>query len=264
MLKVLTTALVSATLLTAAPAFAQDSDADKDWSKVVVGTEGAYPPFNFTDASGELQGFDVDIAKALCEEMKVECSFVTQEWEGMIPALQNGNFDLLIASMSITEEREEQIAFSNKYYSTPPALVTLKDSDITGTTPEDLAGKVIGAQVSTTHAQAARDYFPDSEVREYPSAQEYQLDIESGRVDAVLDDVVVLDEWLKSEGGACCKIVETLPAKEEIYGKGIGIGLRKGDEKLKGMVNDAIAAIREDGTYQEIQSKYFDFDVYGE
>ncbi|MER0239351.1 ABC transporter substrate-binding protein [Fulvimarina sp. MAC8] len=264
MLKVLTTALVSATLLTAAPAFAQESDADKDWSNVVVGTEGAYPPFNFLDASGELQGFDVDIAKALCEEMKVECSFVTQEWDGMIPALQNGNFDLLIASMSITPERQEQIDFTNKYYNTPPALAVLKDSDIADTTEEALSGKTIGAQVSTTHARAAQEYFPDAEVRQYPSAEEYKLDIESGRVDAVVDDVVVLDEWLKSDAGSCCKLLGTLPAEEEIYGEGIGIGLRKGNEKLKGMVNDAIAAIREDGTYEEIQSKYFDFDVYGE
>ncbi|RFC62940.1 amino acid ABC transporter [Fulvimarina endophytica] len=263
MLKTLTSAFVAASLLTAAPVIAQESDADKDWSTIVVGTEGAYPPFNFTDASGELQGFDIDIAKALCEEMQAKCSFVTQEWEGMIPALQNGNFDLLIASMSITPEREEQIAFSNKYYSTPPALVTLKDSDITGTSAEDMAGKVIGAQVSTTHAEAARDYFPDSDVREYPSAQEYQLELENGRLDAVLDDVVVLDEWLKSDAGTCCKIVDTLPAKEDIYGKGIGIGMRKGDDKLKAKVDEAIQAIRDNGTYKTIQDKYFDFDVYG-
>ncbi|MDY8109423.1 ABC transporter substrate-binding protein [Fulvimarina sp. 2208YS6-2-32] len=264
MLKLLTSALVTATLLTAAPALAQDGDAGKDWSTIVVGTEGAYPPFNFLDASGELQGFDVDIAKALCAEMKAECTFVTQEWDGMIPALQNGNFDALIASMSITPEREEQIAFSNKYYSTPPALAVPKDSDIAGTSPDDLAGKTIGAQVSTTHARAAQEYFPDAEVRQYPSAEEYKLDIESGRVDAVLDDIIVLDEWLKSDAGACCKLLDTLKADPAIYGQGIGVGLRKGDDKLKGMIDDAIAAIREDGTYKTIQDKYFDFDVYGE
>ena len=192
---------------------AQESDADKDWSKVVIGTEGAYPPFNFLDASGELQGFDVDIAKALCAEMKVECSFVTQDWDGIIPALQNGNFDALVASMSITPEREEQIAFTNKYYQTPPAIAVPKDSDITEATAEALAGKAIGAQTSTTHARAAESYFPDADVRQYPTAEEYKLDIESGRVDAVVDDVVVLDEWLKSDAGACCKLLDTLTAR---------------------------------------------------
>ena len=243
---------------------AQESDADKDWSKVVIGTEGAYPPFNFLDASGELQGFDVDIAKALCAEMKVECSFVTQDWDGIIPALQNGNFDALVASMSITPEREEQIAFTDKYYQTPPAIAVPKDSDITEATAEALAGKAIGAQTSTTHARAAESYFPDADVRQYPTAEEYKLDIESGRVDAVVDDVVVLDEWLKSDAGACCKLLDTLKADPAIYGKGIGIGLRQGSDKLAGMFNDAIAAIRENGTYDEVQKKYFEFDVYGE
>ncbi|HEY9057500.1 MAG TPA: ABC transporter substrate-binding protein [Aurantimonas sp.] len=246
------------------PATAQENDADKDWSKVVIGTEGAYPPFNFLDASGELKGFDVDIAKALCDEMKVECSFVTQDWDGIIPALQNGNFDAIVASMSITPEREEQIAFTDKYYQTPPAIAVPKDSDITEATSEALSGKAIGAQASTTHSRAAEALFPDADVRLYPTAEEYKLDIENGRVDAVMDDVVVLNEWIASDAGACCKVLGTLPADPAIYGKGVGIGLRQGNDKLKGMFNDAIAAIRENGKYQEIQDQYFDFDVYGE
>ncbi len=249
--------------LFAGAAAAQESDADKDWSKVVIGTEGAYPPFNFLDASGELKGFDVDIAKALCTEMKVECTFVTQDWDGMIPALQNGNFDALIASMSITPEREEQIAFTNKYYQTPPAIAVPTDSEITEATDEALTGKAIGAQVSTTHARAAAALFPDADIRQYPTAEEYKLDIENGRLDAVMDDVVVLTEWVKSDAGQCCKILSTLPADPKIYGKGVGVGLRKGDDKLKKMFDDAIVAIREDGTYKKIQDQYFDFDVYG-
>ena len=249
--------------LAAGSAFAQSDDSGKDWSKVVIGTEGAYPPFNFLDASGELKGFDVDIAKALCDHMKVTCTFVTQDWDGMIPALQNGNFDAIVASMSITPEREEQIDFTNKYYQTPPAIAVPKDSDIKEATDEALKGKQIGAQVSTTHAQAAAALFPDAEVRQYPTAEEYKLDIENGRLDAVMDDVVVLTEWVKSDEGQCCKILGTLPADPKIYGKGVGIGLRKGSDKLKKMFNDAIVAIREDGTYKTIQDKYFDFDVYG-
>ncbi|HDZ72365.1 MAG TPA: transporter substrate-binding domain-containing protein [Aurantimonas coralicida] len=251
-------------LAAAGSAVAQESDADKDWSKVVIGTEGAYPPFNFLDASGELKGFDVDIAQALCDEMKVECSFVTQDWDGIIPALQNGNFDAIVASMSIRPDREEQIAFTNKYYQTPPAIAVPKDSAITEATAEALAGKAIGAQAATTHADAAEALFPDADVRQYPTAEEYKLDIESGRVDAVIDDVVVLGDWIASDAGACCKMLGTLPADPAIYGKGIGIGLRQGNDKLKGMFNDAIVAIRENGTYKTVQDKYFDFDVYGE
>ncbi|MEX6506284.1 ABC transporter substrate-binding protein [Jiella sp. M17.18] len=245
------------------PAAAQDNDSGKDWSTVRIGTEGAYPPFNYLDASGKLKGFDVDIAQALCDHMKVKCTFVTQDWDGMIPALKNGNFDAIVASMSITPEREKQIDFTNKYYQTPPAIAVPKDSSIKEATDAALKGKEIGAQVSTTHAQAAKALFPDADIRLYPTAEEYKLDIENGRLDAVMDDVVVLSEWIKSDEGKCCKILSTLPADPKIYGRGVGIGLRKGSDKLKKMFNDAIVAIRKDGTYKKIQDKYFDFDVYG-
>ncbi|WP_062226248.1 ABC transporter substrate-binding protein [Aureimonas frigidaquae] len=246
------------------PASAQDSDADKTWTEVRIGTEGAYPPFNFINAAGEVEGFDVDIAKALCAQMKVTCTFVTSDWDGIIPALQNGRFDAIVASMSITPERSEQVLFTNKYYNTPGAIAVPKDSELTEATPQSLAGKTIGAQGGTTHAQAAEAYFPDADVRVYPTAEEYKLDIENGRVDAVTDDIVVLTDWLKSDAGACCKLLTQLPVKEEIYGPGLGIALRKGNDKLKAMFDEAIVAIRENGEYKKVQDKYFDFDVYGE
>ncbi|MBB3949530.1 ABC transporter substrate-binding protein [Aureimonas jatrophae] len=245
-------------------AAAQSGDADKTWTEVRIGSEGAYPPFNFLDASGKLQGFDIDIANALCQQMKVTCTFVTNDWDGMIPALQNDRFDAVIASMSITPEREKQVLFTNKYYNTPGALAVPKDSAIADTTAASLSGKTIGVQGSTTHSQAVETYFPDADVRVYPTAEEYKLDIENGRLDAVSDDIVVLSQWIDSPEGACCKVLGSLPPSEQIYGRGAGIALRKGDEKLKKMFDDAIVAIRADGTYKTIQDKYFKFDVYGQ
>ncbi|MDQ0316239.1 ABC transporter substrate-binding protein [Amorphus orientalis] len=237
--------------------------AAKDWETVRIGTEGAYPPFNTLTSSGELEGFDIDIANALCEKMEVKCEFVTQDWEGIITALEAGKYDAIIASMSITDERKERVAFTNKYYNTPPALVVPKGSDITEATAEALSGKTIGAQASTTHAEYAEKLFPDADVKLYPTAEEYKLDLENGRLDGAVDDVIVIDEWVK-DSGTCCEIVNTLPIDASIYGEGIGIAIRKEDQDLVEMFNKAIAEIREDGTYKAINDKYFEFDVYGD
>jgi polar amino acid transport system substrate-binding protein len=228
-----------------------------------IGTEGAYPPFNNLTADGQLEGFDVDIAKALCEEMKAKCEFVTQDWDGIIPALQAGKFDAIIASMSITPERAEKVDFTEKYYNTPPAIVAPKDTDIKGVTKEDLAGKTLGAQSSTIHFNYAEKTYTDSTLKGYPSSQEEQIDLANGRLDAITDDSTVLLEWLKTPEGECCKIVGTITPVLEIHGPGAGIALRKGETELAEKFNAAIKAIRANGKYKEINDKYFSFDVYG-
>jgi polar amino acid transport system substrate-binding protein len=235
----------------------------EDMMKLKIGTEGAYPPFNNLEADGSLVGFDIDIAKALCTEMKADCEFVTQDWDGIIPALLAGKFDAIIASMSITAERKEKVDFTNKYYNTPPAIAVPKDSDITDATDAGLAGKTLGAQSSTTHSNYAEAKFPSTDLKLYPTADEYQLDIASGRIDAVIDDVIVLSEWLKTDSGSCCKILSTLPIDPVINGEGAGIAVRKGEDELREKFNAAIDAIRANGTYKEINDKYFDVDVYG-
>ena len=258
------TLAVSAAALALTMGAAAQAASHGGMKKIVIGTEGAYPPFNNLESDGSLVGFDIDIAKALCEEMKVECEFVTQDWDGIIPALIAGKFDAIIASMSITEERKEKVDFTNKYYNTPPALAVPKDSALTEATDEALAGKIIGAQSSTTHSNYAEAKFPSAELKLYPTPDEYKLDIDSGRVDAVIDDVIVLSEWLKSDAGTCCKLLATLKTDPVINGDGAGIAIRKGETELRDMFNTAITAIRDNGTYKTINDKYFDVDVYGE
>lgn len=247
----------SAALLTLGVAQAQEKT-------IKIGTEGAYPPFNTLTADGKLEGFDIDIAQALCDEMKVKCEFVAQDWDGIIPALQAGKFDAIIASMSITPERLKQVDFTHKYYNTPSALAAPKDSTLTGVTKADLAGKSIGAQGSTTHFNFATQTYTDSTIKPYPTAQEYQLDVANGRLDAVEDDIVVLSQWLATPEGACCKLIgQPSPQPVEIFGPGAGVAIRKGDTDLANQFNAAIDAIRANGKYKEINDKYFKFDVYG-
>ncbi len=255
------TRLLAAASLAALSLFAGNALAEGE--KVIIGTEGAYPPFNNLESDGTLTGFDIDIAKALCDEMKVTCEFVTQDWDGIIPALQAKKFDAIIASMSITDERKQKVDFTDKYYNTPPAIVVPKDSPLKDASEESLAGKMIGVQSGTTHANYVEAHMKKSEPKLYPTADEYKLDIANGRVDAVVDDIVVLSQWLKTTDGACCKLLAPLPIDIKINGQGAGIAIRKGDDALREKFNAAIKAIRANGKYEEINKKYFDFDVYG-
>jgi polar amino acid transport system substrate-binding protein len=254
---IVSVALVAAALLgISTSGHAQDS-------VLRIGTEGAYPPFNNLTADGRLVGFDIDIAEALCAEMKVTCEIVTQDWDGMIPALQAGKFDVVIASMAITPERAEQVDFTNKYYNSPPGFAAPKDAEVTGLDPASLAGKTIGVQGSTTYFNHLTQEYTSSTIRPYPAPADYQLDLANGRLDLVNDDVAVLTQWLASPEGACCKLVGTIEPVVAIHGPGNGIAVRKGENELLERLNAALAAIRKDGRYKAINDKYFDFDIYG-
>jgi len=227
---------------------------------IKIGTEGAYPPFNSLTADGKLEGFDIDIANALCAEMKAECEFVVQDWDGIIPALQAGKFDAIVASMSITEERKKQVAFTNKYYTTPLAVVALKDSDLTSTEPAAMAGKTVGAQASTTQSIYAQDFYTPAgaDVKQYPTQEEAVQDMLNGRLDAIISDKFVLTDWMKTTANDCCKLIGDVAGTETET----GIAVRLGDDALREKLNAAIDAIVADGTYKTIQAKYFDFDIY--
>jgi len=238
--------------------------AAKDWTKVRIGVEGAYPPFSEVTADGKLVGFDIDIAHALCEEMKVECELVTQDWDGIIPALQARKYDAIIASMSITPERKEKVDFTNKYYNTPAKFVRKKGSGIE-ITKEGLKGKAVGVQRATIHDNFVTEVYGDTvEVKRYGTQDEAYLDMVAGRVDLLLaDSVAMLGGFLETDQGKDYEFVGPDFSDPKYFGEGAGIALRKGEDDLLKMFNQAIEAIRANGKYKAIQDKYFDFDVYG-
>lgn len=252
-------------LLIVAVALAGLQAGAKEWKKVRIGVEGAYPPFSSVDPSGELQGFDIDVARALCEEMQVECTLVQQDWDGIIPGLLARKYDAIIASMTITEERKQKVAFTDKYYHTPARFVRKKGTGIE-ISEEGLKGKVVGVQRATIHDGYLTDNYGDLvDIKRYGTQDEAYLDMAAGRVDLLLADAIVLDEgFLKTPAGQDFEFVGPPLTDPEWFGVGAGIALRKGDDELREMFNRAIAAIREKGIYKEIQDKYFDFDVYGE
>jgi arginine/ornithine transport system substrate-binding protein len=234
-----------------------------DWKKVRIAVEGAYPPFSEVGTDGKIKGFDIDIANALCAEMKAECTLVPQEWDGMIPALQARKFDAIVAQMSITEERQRSVLFTDKYSNTPAWLVAK-----TGTPADQSAaawkGKKIGVQRTTTHDRYATQHFKDSEIVRYAKQDEVFLDLAAGRIDAVLCDSVAADlGFMKTPAGKGFSRVGAPIDDPKIFGIGAGIAVRKTDAALAQKINAAIKAIRANGTYKKIQDKYFNFDVYG-
>lgn len=232
--------------------------AAREWKTVRIGTEGAYPPFNYIDTNNELQGFDIDIAKALCAKMKVECVFVAQDWEGIIPALLANKYDAIVASMSITDERKQTVDFTDKYYTNALTFVVPKVAAPGGVAPKDMAAKTLGAQSATVSANFLEDNYKDSSIKLYATQDEAYLDLASGRLDAVLADTGPSLLWLQSEAGRCCRFFGEAVVKDDA----IGIAVRKEDGDLKEMLNKAIADIRADGTYEKINAKYFPFSIY--
>lgn len=236
-----------------------------DIKSVRIGTEGAYPPFNLIDKNGDLQGFDVDIAKALCKAAGVECTFVVQDWDGMIPGLMAKKYDAIIASMAITEERMKKVAFTKKYYMTPAKFIAKKGAGFE-ISPAGLKGKTVGVQRATTHENFIRDNFGSSvTVKTYATQDEANMDLVSGRVDLVIaDSVVLLEGFLNTDAGKDYEFTGPGFTDAKWYGDGIGIAIRKEDKDLVALFNDAIQKIRADGVYKTINDKYFDFDVYGD
>lgn len=232
----------------------------KEWKEIRIATEGAYPPFNFVAADGTLQGLDLDIANALCKAMDAKCTIVANDWDGMIPGLKANKFDAVIASMSVTEERKKQVSFTDKYYSTPLAVVAPKDTKITSLDADAFKGLTIGAQASTTQGTYAEDVYgkAGANVKLYPTADEANADLKSGRLDAVVSDKFPAADWVKADGKDCCKMVGDIPGTQT----DTGIAIRQEDNDLREQFNAAIKKIRDDGTYATIVKKYFDFDIY--
>ena len=226
--------------------------------KLKIGTEGAFPPFTMLNAQGEAVGFDLDIAKALCERIGAECEVVIFDWDGMIPALNAKKFDMLAASMSVTEERKNAIDFTDHYYTNKLQFVAPKAVDFK-TDEQGLKGKVIGAQRATIAGTWLEDNLDDVvEIKLYDTQENAYLDLASGRIDGMLADTFVQWEWLKSDAGKDFEF-----KGEPVYDNDkIAIGLRKGNDDLRNRLNQALKEIIADGTYEKINAKYFPFSIY--
>ncbi len=245
----------------AAPAAAP---APAELPELKVAIDPTYEPFTFKTADGKPTGFDVDIAEALCNEIKRKCVYVEQVWDGMIPGLQAKKYDVIISSMSITEERLQAVDFTDKYYNTPSRIVVKTGTPFTDAA--SLKGKKIGVLKGSTQEKYAMGELKTAGVTvvPYEAQDQVYLDIKSGRLDGtVADRVEVTGGFLSKPEGAGYGFVGPVLAEAKYFGTGAGVALRKGETALKDELNAAIKAIRSNGVYETVSKKYFDFDVYG-
>jgi lysine-arginine-ornithine-binding protein len=226
-----------------------------------MGVEGAYPPFNFVNAAGKVEGFDVDIGDALCAHLARRCEWIVVPWDGLIPALQAGKFDVLMSSMTITAERRRQVLFTKPYYFSYGMMIANKGSGLIFTT-EGLKDHTLGVQAATTHEAWLRDRFGDAiELHAYPSSDDMFLDFQNGRLDAVFAEAPAMVPWMEANGGvkAYEQIGENIT--DPALGTEIGIAVRKDDARLAGQLDAALDAIIADKTFAGIAKKYFSFPL---
>ena len=224
-----------------------------DASKVLrIGTEGAYAPFNYTNADGSLGGFDVELAQALCADMQVTCEIIAQDWDGIIPGLKAGKYDAIVAAMSITPERAEQVSFTDPYFSNTLVFLAKKDSSFDPDNSNDIDDNLIAAQRSTISSQWLESTYPKAKMKLYDTLSNAFLDLGSGRVDAMISDKVPALQWLNSTSGDDY----VLKGNEIDIDDNFAIAVRSGDE-LQGKFNQALANIKSNGTYDELNHRYF-------
>ncbi|MDX7987561.1 arginine ABC transporter substrate-binding protein [Xenorhabdus sp. 12] len=216
-------------------------------------TEASYPPFEFIDANNKIQGFDVDLANAICAKIHTKCTFTNQAFDSLIPSLKFRRFDVLMAGIDITPERQKQVDFTDTYYDNSAIFIAVKGKF---NNISDLKGKLVGMQNGTTHQKYLMEQHKEIKTVPYDSYQNAILDLKNGRIDAVFGDTAVVNEWLKTNknlGTVGNKVTD-----KNYFGTGLGIAVRKGDTDLLNKLNKALAEVKQDGSYDVIYKKWFE------
>ena len=249
-----------------------------------IGTEGAYPPWNNLNSAGELEGAEIDFGNEACKRMGVTCEWVTQDWDGIIPALLQGKYDIIIAGMSITEERKEKVNFTNGYMTDGARFAVLKNSGLANLNIAGMAkvnlnnaggkeqaaigqliaamdGKTVCVQSSTIHQNFLEKHMSGAvDVKLYQAVDDHNLDLAAGRCDAVLADVGSIIDFMESDGGV--DVAFTGPTfSGGVFGDGVGGAVRKEDTDILEMWNAAITEMSKDGTTAEITKEWFGRDI---
>ena len=248
-------------ILTAAASFGSHHAEAADL-KLRIATEGTYKPMSYFDSAGKLTGFEVELVTAICAKIDAECEFITMDFDGMLPSLQEKKIDGIASGLRITEKRKKIMDFADKYYTPYAQFVTCRHLDQKDTSPEAMKGFVIGTQSSSSNADLLNaEYAGTATIRLYKTMDEAYLDVVTGRLDAVISNAFVGYDFVHSEKGKGCAFIGDKEVDPKYFGDGTAIGVRKGDDATRLKLNEGIKAIMADGTYEKINAKYWPFSV---
>jgi polar amino acid transport system substrate-binding protein len=221
-------------------------------------TETDYPPFNFTGADGNPAGFNVDLARSLCEEIKVTCTIQMRRFETLLDALSSNKGDAIIASMAVTPPLRARLDFTDPYYRAPARFVSRKDQVLAEIRPEYLEGKKVGVIAGTAHEAYLKAMFTDAELHSYPNDDALRTALRRGEVDFIFGDAISLAFWINgTDSGDCCAFSGGPFVESRYFGEGIGIGVRKGNDLLRQALNWALFRVWEKGRYTDLWLRYF-------
>ncbi len=237
-----------------------------DWSwlpALRVLTEPDYPPFNYYDEEGQLTGFNVDLTRAICRELAVTCEINTADWNTLTPSLQNNEADAVVASFAITAKSLSQVDFTGRYYSTPARFAARAGSDISEISVAALKGKKIAVVQGTAHEAFLRDFFERAEIMPYPTPGEARAALKKGDADLLFGDGISLMFWIQGTDSArCCEFKGEGYGEPRYFGDGVGIAVKKGNTRLREVLDYALARVKASGRYEELMLRYFPLPLY--
>jgi polar amino acid transport system substrate-binding protein len=226
-------------------------------------TETDYPPFNFTGPDGNPAGFNVDLARAICDEIKVTCTIQMRRFDTLLDALTSNKGDAIIASMAVTPQMRTRVDFSDPYYRAPARFVSRKDAVLPDVRPEYLEGKKVGAVAGSAHEAYLKAMFTDAEIKSYPDSDAQRAALRRGDVDFIFGDGISLAFWVNgTDSGDCCAFSGGPFVESRYFGEGIGIAVRKGNDLLRQALNWALFRVWEKGRYTDLWLRYFSISPF--
>ncbi|MGL5164488.1 MAG: transporter substrate-binding domain-containing protein [Afipia sp.] len=221
-------------------------------------TETDYPPFNFTGPDGNPAGFNVDLARMICEEIKVACTIQMRRFETLVDAINGNRGDAIIASLAVTPQLRAKLDFSDPYYRAPARFVSRRDAVMAEVRPEYLEGKKVGAIAGSSHEAYLKMLFTDAQLVSFPNDDALRLALRRGEVDFIFGDAIALAFWINgTDSGDCCAFSGGPFTESRYFGEGVSIGVKKGNDLLRQSLNWAMFRLWEKGRYTDLWLRYF-------